>query len=599
MRTRSRKLKRELEQERTPSIKKKLRSKLPRRKRSRISPILHSSLHFTVSGNNAGFSGFSLDSSSCSYFGGEVSCYSSRVSVGSESKGRWNSKKKEFSEVESLDKDEYTEFLRSRKLNKLKETEVEVSELSCVESNSGVRLNVLDGKAIEFEHSEAISKSEISCSCAVQFSGGNSNSNAPNRKITSDVYENDVVSITSGVCDQKIGNLGEQTICCSENGAAEFEFSEVSLNQVDASCNESNAESTIKQWSENFGTESDLACAEQFSYEDALEYSSSQATVFSDLQSEIFAECSDIELSDYTPSLFFESGSEFSERSIDDATPSHTFSLFRQYNHEFSRSTSPIDHTRIALCVDDESPDNTEFMRFEEDIDEEESYQMLRTRERRQVYLCNYSKKYYSTTEHGELILQQRSQMVHWIVEQCSHKELRNETMFLGVSLLDRFLCKGYFIAKRNLQIVGIACLTLATRIEENQPYNSVRQKNFYIGGTLYKRCEVVAMEWMVQEVLNYQCFLPTIYNFLWFYLKAARADAVMEKRVMYLAVLALSAHEQLSYWPSTVAAAIVALASLKANQDALHRVIGTHVRSKDEHLHECIESLEWLLRYV
>lgn len=57
-------------------------------------------------------------------------------------------------------------------------------------------------------------------------------------------------------------------------------------------------------------------------------------------------------------------------------------------------------------------------------------------------------------------------------MQQATNKELQKETMFLGVSLLDRFLSKGYFKNVRNLQIAGIACLTLATRIEENQPYN-------------------------------------------------------------------------------------------------------------------------------
>jgi len=51
-------------------------------------------------------------------------------------------------------------------------------------------------------------------------------------------------------------------------------------------------------------------------------------------------------------------------------------------------------------------------------------------------------------------------------------KQLRPETMFLAINLFDRFLSKGYFKAERNLHIVGIACLTLATRIEENQQYN-------------------------------------------------------------------------------------------------------------------------------
>lgn len=47
----------------------------------------------------------------------------------------------------------------------------------------------------------------------------------------------------------------------------------------------------------------------------------------------------------------------------------------------------------------------------------------------------------------------------------------------------------------------------------------SVRKKSFYVENTIYARCEVVAMEWLVQEVLNFKCFLPTLYNFLWYVL--------------------------------------------------------------------------------
>lgn len=57
-------------------------------------------------------------------------------------------------------------------------------------------------------------------------------------------------------------------------------------------------------------------------------------------------------------------------------------------------------------------------------------------------------------------------------LQQSTKNELQKETMFLGVNLFDRFLTKGYFRNKKNLQIAGIACLTLATRIEENQPLN-------------------------------------------------------------------------------------------------------------------------------
>lgn len=53
------------------------------------------------------------------------------------------------------------------------------------------------------------------------------------------------------------------------------------------------------------------------------------------------------------------------------------------------------------------------------------------------------------------------------------------------------------------------------------------------------------------------------------FYLKAARASEKVEKIVKYLSVLALLGHEQLNYWPSTVAAGLVILASIATNQDA------------------------------
>lgn len=128
--------------------------------------------------------------------------------------------------------------------------------------------------------------------------------------------------------------------------------------------------------------------------------------------------------------------------------------------------------------------------------------------------------------------------------------ELQPETLFLGVSLMDRFLSRGYFETERNLQLLGIASVTIATRLEEVQPWNkymlsllahfpfyrvnlsfswlnlffivvpmysiSIRRRSFTVGDNVYARSEVVAMEWLVLEVLNFQCMLPTTHNFLW-----------------------------------------------------------------------------------
>ncbi|KAK7308642.1 hypothetical protein VNO77_42262 [Canavalia gladiata] len=553
MTIRSRKLKRKLHPE-PPSltINKKLRSKLPRRRRRQISPVLFA----RISGVNPRFS---VDSSSGYEFAGrEVSCNSTIASAVFTRKGKTNSRNRVSSD-----------FSRNQRFEKRNKNEVEVSESSCVDSNSGVhersRSLILKFRSARetrnvkesYNVSEACAKSEITCE-----EQDNSKSGDGSLKVSSNSNRNDVVSLSSGV---RATSFEEEKNRGKENRATESEYSQ-------ANCAGLIAQSMIKQES-NYDAVSDLACSEQLQFsccDGESEYCSSQGTVFSD-HSENFDECSQLELSDYTPSLFIDSGSQFSQGSVGE-TPSPTYSLFLQYRKEFSTLASPV--LNASSSVDDEASLRVKFVSFE-DSDDEDSYRMLRKRERRQVFQWNYGERYFSTTEFGEIVLQQRAQMVHWIVEQSYRKQLRQETMFLGVNLLDRFLSKGYFKAKRNLHIVGIACLTLATRIEENQQYNRVGQKNFYIGSLVYSRCEVVAMEWMVQEVLEFQCFLPTIYNFLWFYLKAANADAVMEKRVKYLAVLALSAHEQLCYWPSTVAAALVILACLEVNQNASRKVIG------------------------
>ncbi|KAL9687279.1 hypothetical protein QQ045_031679 [Rhodiola kirilowii] len=289
--------------------------------------------------------------------------------------------------------------------------------------------------------------------------------------------------------------------------------------------------------------------------------------------------------SDFSPSMYLDSGTDFSERSADDSSPSLTYSWLIEYRRAFQKSTHP--------AAEDVSShhDETAWLRFEHDKDEEECYLSLRSRERRQAYIHDY-------TQQARSLIKQRLQIVHWIIEQSATKELHKETMFLGVNLLDRFLSNGNFKNKRNIQIVGIACLTLATRIEENQIYNSVQQSTFHMGCNAYSRSEVVAMEWLVQEVLNFKCFLPTIYNFLSFYLKVARADITMSKNAEHLAELALLEPEQLSYWPSTVAASLVILSSLPSNQYLPHIcVMKAHLRSEDDNIDECVKSLSLSLK--
>uniref|UniRef100_A0A803KP48 Cyclin C-terminal domain-containing protein n=1 Tax=Chenopodium quinoa TaxID=63459 RepID=A0A803KP48_CHEQI len=162
---------------------------------------------------------------------------------------------------------------------------------------------------------------------------------------------------------------------------------------------------------------SDLACSEQFSYDD---YEVSSATNFSELESEIHSGNGesefDIFTDEYTPSLWLNSGSQFSEKSGDDSS-SPCFSLFKEYYKQFLQMSSDSPDCEVTSLFDDQYSDELAYWKFEVEEDEE-SYRMLRSRERNQaVKAKDYVEEYDFATDFGELIVEQRLLMVNWIIE--------------------------------------------------------------------------------------------------------------------------------------------------------------------------------------
>ncbi|KAL0540376.1 hypothetical protein IC582_024613 [Cucumis melo] len=553
----------------SPPKNKKLRSHLPRRKRPRISPFLCSNLVSHSPAPSTTFAFAAAESTSTSF-------YTSRPDVSSHLSAP-NFRKRRFDSKKEVGVG----------------SNVEVSESSCVESNSGVDFGV--------SGPSTTSKLKNRSSFRTTINGNEDQIDPAENGV--EKFEFTDVDVSSKLCGKEAVVLTSCVESCAEsifqsvcpfeekrlevedNRLWEFQLPELPRNEINETFTVSKSDSTIEQWPGSLKFESDLACTEQFSYDDVSEYSSQALS----LQSTILLETSDEYCSDYTPSIFLESGSEFSEKSNEDAAPSSTFRMLLQYRRDFLSLNSSPD-IRTSSPIEEEKVDQSTILRFEE-LDDEEAYRMFRNRERRQLIIHDYIEEYRSTTDYGDLILQQRSNMVQWIVERSRENKLHQETTFLGVTLLDQILSKGFFKAESRLQILGIACLTLATRIEENQSYSWLQQRNIHVGSNTYRRAEVVGMEWLVEEVLKFHCFLPTVYNFLWFYLKAAGANSDLENRAKNFAVLVLADKVQFCYFPSTIAAAVVILASLGEKQDApSQRVIETHVRTENDDLPECIE---------
>jgi cyclin B len=62
-----------------------------------------------------------------------------------------------------------------------------------------------------------------------------------------------------------------------------------------------------------------------------------------------------------------------------------------------------------------------------------------------------------------------RSTLIDWIIQIHYNFKLLPETLFLTVNLVDRYLEKQV-VSKRDVQLVGVAAMLIATKYEEIYP---------------------------------------------------------------------------------------------------------------------------------
>lgn len=306
------------------AVKKHLRSKLPRRGRSHFSPILRSSL--------IARSALVMREASLSSSGASVS-------------------KPAVTSKESV--------------SERKDVQMELSECSCVESSSGVfggdnelKLKFKlkkSGNANVIEDPDAVVQSEISSVKRFSLSGKDRKPNGQIVSVTEKAKEIDESEISSQrKISGKVSEFREWKVKRSKDASELNENDVVSLNSALESAAESKLaenrafgdevskpESAAGHVQKRLATDFDLECSENLSINDEVfdDYSSA----YSELQSDILQESSDLDFSEYSPLMWYDSGSQFSEKSISDDCPSHSFHLSRQFSEEFCRSTYALE----------------------------------------------------------------------------------------------------------------------------------------------------------------------------------------------------------------------------------------------------------------
>ncbi|KAK7406913.1 hypothetical protein VNO78_08549 [Psophocarpus tetragonolobus] len=148
-----------------------------------------------------------------------------------------------------------------------------------------------------------------------------------------------------------------------------------------------------------------------------------------------------------------------------------------------------------------------------------------------------------------------RAILIDWLIEVHDKFDLMHETLFLTINLIDRFLAKQTVVRKK-LQLVGLVAMLLACKYEEVAV--PVVGDLILISDKAYTRKEVLEMEKLMVNTLQFNMSVPTAYVFMKRFLKAAQADRKLELLAFFLVELSLVEYEMLKFSPSLLAAAAV-----------------------------------------
>lgn len=161
---------------------------------------------------------------------------------------------------------------------------------------------------------------------------------------------------------------------------------------------------------------------------------------------------------------------------------------------------------------------------------------------------------------HHDIDSNKRTILINWLVEVTDEYELQTETLFICISIIDRFLSK-MSIATNHFQLLGVAAMFIASKYEEIYPpylYQFVEVTDETFSGK-----QIVQMEQEILRTLDFRISMPTMTYFLRQIFAFNKFTRKVFNLAEYLCHLSLLADRPfLEYLPSEVALAAVILAA-------------------------------------
>ncbi|KAF7398443.1 G2/mitotic-specific cyclin-B [Vespula maculifrons] len=184
-------------------------------------------------------------------------------------------------------------------------------------------------------------------------------------------------------------------------------------------------------------------------------------------------------------------------------------------------------------------------------------------------------KKDYLTGQ--EVTAKMRSVLIDWLIEVHQQFHLMQETLYLTVAIIDRFLQSYQTIDRKRLQLVGVTAMFIASKYEEM--YSPDVSDFVYITDNAYTKSEILQMELLILRTLDFSFGRPLPLHFLRRYSKAGKALPIHHTMAKYFLEQSLVHYEMCHYSPSLIAAAAIYLAFviLGNNEESENKSIWTN----------------------
>ncbi|XP_031565308.1 G2/mitotic-specific cyclin-B-like isoform X2 [Actinia tenebrosa] len=186
-----------------------------------------------------------------------------------------------------------------------------------------------------------------------------------------------------------------------------------------------------------------------------------------------------------------------------------------------------------------------------------------------------------------------RTILVDWLIQVHTRFHLLQETLYLTISIIDRFLA-NYQVTKQNLQLVGVSAMLLASKYEEM--YAPEIGDFVYITDNAYTKRQIRQMEAQIFKTLEFNLGKPLCLHFLRRNSKAGGVDAQKHTLAKYLMEITLLDYGSIQFLPSEIAAAALCLSMKLLDNSEWTQTLEYYSTYTETHLTTCMKRIAKLV---